>query len=229
MVDYINIVGAVVILGIMGGVFGLVLAVSAKGLAVKAGQSASDVTPADEDAVSTRRTALVKCSGGMHTAKKYLYKGISDCFAATHMGGGPNECSYGCIGLGSCKAVCEYGALSIREGVAVVDHERCAGCLKCVQACPKGIISASPYAADVNVCCSSRDRGPMLRSICEIGCLGCRICEKVCSHGAIRVNDNLASIDYEKCTGCGDCAEKCPRRLIVDAKLEKRPKIAAAD
>ena len=32
--------------------------------------------------------------------------------------------------------------------------------------------------------------------------------------------DNLAHIDYDKCIGCGICAQKCPRKLItVDGKV----------
>ena len=32
--------------------------------------------------------------------------------------------------------------------------------------------------------------------------------------------NNLAVIDYEKCIGCGICAQKCPRKLItVDGKV----------
>ena len=32
--------------------------------------------------------------------------------------------------------------------------------------------------------------------------------------GAITVNNFLAHIDAEKCTNCGVCAEKCPRKII---------------
>ncbi|MDD6736239.1 MAG: 4Fe-4S binding protein, partial [Clostridiales bacterium] len=28
------------------------------------------------------------------------------------------------------------------------------------------------------------------------------------------VNSNLAEIDYDKCRGCGICAEKCPKKVI---------------
>ncbi len=30
------------------------------------------------------------------------------------------------------------------------------------------------------------------------------------------MTDNNASIDYTKCTSCGICVEKCPRKLITD-------------
>ncbi len=177
---------------------------------------------------NTRLTAMVRCSGGVRAKKKFAYAGLSDCTAAMRIGGGgPNECTYGCIGLGTCVGSCPFGAISLRDGVAVVDHEKCTGCMRCIKSCPKNIIIPVPYFADVNVACASRDKGSVLRRICDIGCLGCRICEKVCQHGAITVNDSLASIDFEKCTGCGDCAEKCPRHLIVDAKLDRgnRPAI----
>ena len=39
--------------------------------------------------------------------------------------------------------------------------------------------------------------------------------------------NNLAVIDYDKCIGCGICAQKCPRKLItVDGKVPE-PKPAA--
>ena len=174
---------------------------------------------------NTRLTALVRCSGGLRARNKYAYEGLTDCHAAMRIGGGsPKECPHGCIGLGTCVASCLWGAISLIDGVAVVDHERCTGCLLCAGACPKRIIVPVPYYADVNVACSSPERGSILRRLCDIGCLGCRMCEKVCQQGAIKVRDNLASIDFDLCNGCGDCAEKCPRKLIVDAKLDRAPR-----
>ncbi|MDR1693493.1 MAG: RnfABCDGE type electron transport complex subunit B [Oscillospiraceae bacterium] len=174
-----------------------------------------------ETVKNTRLTALVRCSGGARARNRFQYEGIGDCHAAMRIAGGYKECPYGCIGLGSCVKSCPFSAISVVDGVAVVDHERCTGCQTCVSSCPKNIIVPVPYYADVNVACSSRDRGASLRRICDIGCLGCRICEKTCIHNAIHIEDNLAAIDFEKCTGCGDCAEKCPRKLIVDAKLDR--------
>jgi uncharacterized Fe-S center protein len=46
--------------------------------------------------------------------------------------------------------------------------------------------------------------------IYEKNCTGCRICEKYCAYGAIKVGkDKIAHIDYEKCTGCGQCIAVC--------------------
>jgi uncharacterized protein len=46
--------------------------------------------------------------------------------------------------------------------------------------------------------------------IYEDCCTGCRVCEKYCNYGAIKVGkDKIAHIDYEKCTGCGQCIAVC--------------------
>ena len=29
------------------------------------------------------------------------------------------------------------------------------------------------------------------------------------------MDNNVAVIDYAKCTGCGKCAEKCPSKVIL--------------
>ena len=170
-----------------------------------------------------RSVALVKCSGYYDQAKKkYDYDGIADCKAAVRLpGGGPNECPYGCLGFGSCVKACPFGAMSVKNGVATVNHEICVGCMKCAAACPKGLIVKVPYAADITVACSSQEKGVALRKYCDIGCIGCKICEKTCEHDAIHVEDNLARIDYSKCISCGQCVPKCPRHLIRDARLNK--------
>ena len=52
-------------------------------------------------------------------------------------------------------------------------------------------------------------------TICQAGCIGCRLCEKNCEAGAITVTNFLAHIDADKCTECGVCVEKCPRKIIT--------------
>ena len=52
-------------------------------------------------------------------------------------------------------------------------------------------------------------------SVCSVGCIACHLCEKNCEHDAVHVVDNIAYIDQEKCVGCGTCAEKCPKKIIL--------------
>lgn len=50
---------------------------------------------------------------------------------------------------------------------------------------------------------------------CRIACLGLGTCANVCVFGAIKVPGNgLVEIDKEKCTGCGTCAANCPKFAI---------------
>ena len=161
-----------------------------------------------------RQVAFVRCVG-RDTLYKGNYEGIQDCMAAMRAAGnGPTACAYGCLGFGNCVKACEYDAIHIVDGHAVVDREKCVGCLACTRACPRSIIAAIPYEATVTISCANRDKGVETRKACNYGCIGCRLCERTCQHDAVHVIDNLAVIDYSKCVGCGECAAKCPRGLI---------------
>lgn len=159
--------------------------------------------------------ARVMCNGDCQSAKnKYEYDGIQDCVAASMLSDGPKSCRFGCMGLGSCVKACPFDAIHVIDGIAVVDEEKCTSCGKCVVACPKGIIRIVPKSNKVHVLCMSKDAGKIVRTNCDVGCIGCRMCTKVCPTEAIKVNNNLASIDYSKCINCGKCAEKCPTKAI---------------
>ena len=174
----------------------------------------------------TRMRAQVMCSGTHSNAKqKYVYEGPHDCAAAMRLGGGPKDCPNGCIGFGTCEAICPNDAIKVENGVAVVLAEHCIGCGICVETCPKHIIKLIPFDAPVHVGCSSLDKGNITRTYCEVGCIGCKMCTKVCDTGAITVTGSIAEIDYEKCIHCGKCVEKCPRKIIVFE--EDKCKIAA--
>ncbi len=166
---------------------------------------------------SERKVAFVHCQGDCKkTSKDYDYYGIEDCRMMSFVpGGGPKSCNSGCLGYGTCAKACPFDAIKVVEGVAVVDQEKCKACGKCVAVCPKHLISLIPYGARAKVACSSTDRGPVTMKACQAGCIGCGICVKNCSSGAVKVENFHAVIDHEKCTGCGICAEKCPKKAIV--------------
>jgi electron transport complex protein RnfB len=176
-----------------------------------------------EKVEKTPVVAVVGCRGGDRVNSKIDYRGIGSCTALALLCDNLRECSYGCIGLGTCVEVCPFDAINMVDGCAVVNDRRCTGCGKCVEACPKGIIYLVPKPQKVRVACSSRDKGKSVKSICEVGCIGCGLCAKNCPVKCIEIRDNLAVIDHEKCINCGICAAKCPTASIVD-RVIARPK-----
>jgi len=175
------------------------------------------------DGKKVRYRAQVMCSGTHEFAKKkYIYEGFADCNAANKLSGGDKLCPNGCIGLGSCVRACNFDAITVENGVAAVDYEKCKACGMCVDACPKKIIKLIPFEAKHWVGCMSADKGAVTKSYCELGCIGCKICEKNCPAGAIKVTGSIAEIDYDLCTGCDICVEKCPRKIIWSSDIQQK-------
>ncbi|MBQ4517855.1 MAG: RnfABCDGE type electron transport complex subunit B [Clostridia bacterium] len=165
--------------------------------------------------VAKKRTAQVLCRGTCeHVAQKYQYDGIVDCIAAHRYGGGDKACQFGCSGYGTCASVCKFDAIHIVDGIAQIDPEKCVGCGTCVSVCPKGLIEVMDADKRTVVKCKSKEKGAALKDICKVGCIGCKICEKNCTTHAIRVKDNIATIQYSLCVNCGVCVEKCPKQVI---------------
>ncbi len=158
------------------------------------------------------------CGRDINTHKeKFKYDGIKDCASAVLLGGGGHlSCPYGCLGFESCMRVCPFEAISFNEkGLPVVDKEKCTKCGNCVKECPKNLFELVPEPKKVHVLCSSKDKGAEVRKYCDVGCMACKLCEKNCAFDAIKVIDNLAVIDYDKCTECGVCVHKCPKNTII--------------
>ncbi len=166
----------------------------------------------------TKLVSSLHCCGGNNTKDKYLYDGMKDCLAASLILGGQKECKYGCLTYGTCVKACPYDAIEMTgKGFPRVIEEKCTACGVCVNVCPKKLWALIPFDASkakIYVACSSRDIGKIVMSICPVGCIACRRCEKACAHGAMQVLENLARIDYEKCTGCLECVKVCPTKVI---------------
>lgn len=163
-----------------------------------------------------RQTAFIKCIGSTSTSLfRYDYAGMADCGAMSQLaGGGSKSCAYGCLGGGSCEKACDFGAVDIQNGIAVINKDKCVACSKCIAACPKNLIEIIPHRAQVTVGCVSQDNGKVVKSHCQIGCIGCKMCAKACEVEAIEIENMFARIDYSKCTGCNACAQKCPTTSI---------------
>ena len=155
------------------------------------------------------------CHGGIKAKDRFIYQGLRDCVAANILLKGSKECEYGCLGLGTCVAACPFDAITMGEdGLPIINYGLCTGCGRCVEACPRGLFKMAPRGQKVFVLCSSRDKGAFTRKVCEVGCIGCKKCEKACEFDAIKVIDNCAVIDYSRCTSCIVCIEVCPQKTI---------------
>lgn len=165
---------------------------------------------------------VVACRGGNDAKDKYSYMGYGDCRSMELLAGGRKQCAWGCLGMGSCVDACHDHAVEVNlQGYSEVRQNKCITCGRCISACPKKIIHRVPASAKVFVACSNHQTGKDVRELCNKGCIACGICQKICEAGAITVVDNLATIDYSKCTGCGKCAEKCPRKCILPLEEKK--------
>ncbi len=162
-----------------------------------------------------KKLAVLHCFGGKKVKDRFLYQGIEDCVAADLVLGGQKECVFGCLGFSTCVKVCPFGAIKMsNDGLALVDINKCKACNKCVEACPKKLFSLIPVTHPIYVACSSSDLGKDTKAVCPVGCIACKLCEKACPVEAIHVIDNLAIIDYNKCTSCGECVKVCPMKTI---------------
>ena len=202
---------ALAILGGMGLVFGLVLAVASKVFAVETDPRLEELTEALPGA---------NCGGcgyaGCAAYAEAVLKGQAEIGKCASGGPAAAEKMAKIMGV-------EPGAFVRR--VALV---RCAGQHGVDEDGKATGSKMKGYYEGIEDCLAATKvagRGPL---ICKFGCLGFGNCTKVCQHDAIHVVDGVAKVDHEKCVGCMMCAEVCPRNLIIPVEYDKRVVIACA-
>lgn len=163
------------------------------------------------------QVAVVVCQGDNNKASnKYRYLGLQDCNAAQKLADGPKNCPSGCLGLGSCERACPFGAIEMTsENMAVISREKCTGCEKCIAICPRQVIKMVPLKTSTHVLCNSHDKGALIRKYCQVGCIGCHICNKTVP-GAYIIENFLARTNYEQPEEAEAAIEKCPTKCIRD-------------
>ncbi|HPM13601.1 MAG TPA: 4Fe-4S dicluster domain-containing protein, partial [Bacteroidales bacterium] len=62
------------------------------------------------------------------------------------------------------------------------------------------------------------------KKACEVACIGCGKCVKVCPHTAITLQNALAYIDDEACKLCRKCVDVCPTHAIIETNFPEKKK-----
>ena len=202
---------ALAILGGMGLIFGLVLAVASKVFAVETDPRLEELTEALPGA---------NCGG-------CGYAGCAAYAEAVLKGqAGIGKCASG--GPAAAEKMAKIMGVEPGAFVRRVALVRCAGQHGVDENGKATGSKMKGYYEGIEDCLAATKvagRGPL---ICKFGCLGFGNCTKVCQHDAIHVVDGVAKVDHEKCVGCMMCAEVCPRNLIIPVEYDKRVVIACA-
>ncbi len=176
-------------------------------------------------------TAVVRCGGSCESRPKFnQYDGERRCSVVASLYIGETNCSFGCYGMGDCVAVCGFDAIHINPSTELpeVNEEKCTACGKCVTACPKMVIELRKRGIKgrrVYVSCVSKDKGAVTRKACPKGCIACTKCVKACPFSAIKIENNLAYIDYTLCKLCRKCVLECPTGAIVTTNFPTPPPV----
>lgn len=164
-----------------------------------------------------KRVARLACAGGEHVARvRARYDGLASCRAAHLVAGGDKGCTWGCLGFGDCRDVCEFDAIDMdNHGLPTVRVDLCTACGDCVAVCPRKLFSLHPVSHRLWVACNNQGFGAEEESQCEVICNACGRCA-MDAPALVSIANNLAVIDYARNEHASRTAiERCPTGAIV--------------
>lgn len=179
-------VAALIVLGALGGLFGIVLAVSSRIFRVEV-----------DERIERIHEALpgVNCGGC----------GYPGCFsyaeALVMEGAEPGLCAPG--GSDTAEKIGEILGLDVGESVTIYPIVRC-----------QGSDAELSFEYDGIPTCEAASILQGGFKQCTAGCLGLGDCVRACPVDAITMKNGIPEIDEEICISCGTCAEICPRDII---------------
>ena len=172
--------------------------------------------------------AVVRCNGSLERRpRSSIYDGATSCIIQHALYTGNTDCPYGCLGCGDCAVACKFDALYMNNDTAlpVVKDDKCTACNACVKACPRNIIELrKKFKKDrkIFVSCVNRDKGGIAKKYCSVACTGCNKCLKICAYDAIKIENNLAYINYNACKMCRKCTTECATNAILELNFPAR-------
>ena len=202
--DFTTVIWAVVVLGALAIVFGLILAVAAKVFEVE---------------VDPRLPEIQACLAGANCGG-CGYPGCGGCAEAILAGKAPiNACAP--AGAEGAAKIAAIMGMEAPTGEKMVAHVLCNGGTNAVK---------NFEYRGVNDCLAATKVLAGDALACKYGCLGFGSCVSACQFGAMSIGPNGAAIvDPEKCTNCGACMKACPRGLITSVPVSKKVHVACAN
>jgi len=188
-----TIIQPILILGLMGAAFGILLGVAAKAFKVEKDERIELVTELLPGA---------NCGGCGHAG--------CEAFANALCGGTANVSDCPSTKQENRDRIAAILGVSCGETLPKVARVMCSG------NCNSAVLNCQ-YEGITDCIAASRYGGG--DKACSFGCIGYGTCADVCQFDAIRVVDNVAVVDKSKCTACGMCVDICPQHVIslVDA------------
>ena len=183
-----EIIMPVIVLGILGLVFGAFLGVAAKAFRVDKDERIDQVA---------EYLAGANCGG-------CGYAGCAAFAEAVVKGEASPD---------ACPSTKKENIQKIAEilGIAVADKEKFIAKVKCSGTCDKAAVK---HVYDGVFDCVAALRYGGGEKACAYGCMGYGSCVSVCNFDAIHIENGIAKVDKDKCTGCGMCASICPKKII---------------
>ena len=198
-----NIIFAVLVLGAIAIVFGLILSVAAKVFEVK---------------VDERLPKIQECLAGANCGG-CGYPGCAGCAEAILAGKAPVTACAPAGAEGAAKIAAIMG-MEAPSGEKMVAHVICNG--------GDAAVKNFEYVGIADCVGALKVAGGP--TACSFGCLGFGSCVNACQFGAMSIGPNgTAVVDPEKCTNCGACMKACPRGLITSVPVSKKVHVACAN
>lgn len=186
--NWLNILWAVVALGGLGLLFGVVLSFADKKFKVETDPRVQKIR---------ENVAGANCGACGYPGCDGFAKAVAEGKAPV------NGCAPG--GAKSAEAIAEIMGVEAEKSTPVVARVICQG--ECG-------VSKERYVYDGYKSCQMAAQMVGGPKQCRYACVGLGDCVDVCKFDAIHIENGLAVIDQEKCTACGLCEKTCPRHVI---------------
>lgn len=180
---------SIAVLGVLGAIFGAILAFAAKIFYVE---------------VDPREAAVRACLAGANCGG-CGYPGCDGYAKAVAAGQAPcNKCV--ASGPEAAAQIAEIMGVAADSAEKMLAHVACSGA--------DGVAEPRFNYSGPQDCRAAMIFGGKGSKWCTFACVGLGNCAKACQFDAMHVVNGVAKVDRSKCVGCGACVEACPKNIV---------------